>query len=100
LLNPQKIVQAVAEFYGIKSEDILGKSQSHEFTLPRQIAMYLCRHKTKMPYTQIGQFFHRDHSTVMSSVSNVQTRQEESDKELIATLQMLSKKLESLADTT
>lgn len=98
VLNPQRIAQAVAEFFGIKTEDILGKSQSHEFTLPRQIAMYLCRHKIKMPYTQIGQFFHRDHSTVMSSVNNIQQKQEETDKELISTLHMLSKKLESLAD--
>lgn len=100
ILNPQRIAQAVAEFYGIKSEDILGKSQSHEFTLARQIAMFLCRHKIKMPYTQIGQFFHRDHSTVMSSVNNIQQKQEESDKELLAVLQMLSKKLDSLADVT
>ncbi|MCX6990115.1 MAG: DnaA/Hda family protein [Chlamydiae bacterium] len=97
VLNPQKIVQSVAEFYGIKSEDILGKSQSHEYTLPRKIAMYLCRQKIKMPFTQIGQFFHRDHSTVMSSVSHIK---ETDDVELTASLKMLGKKLESLADAS
>ena len=97
VLNPQKIIQSVAEFYGIKGEDILGKSQSHEYTLPRKIAMYLCRQKIKMPFTQIGQFFHRDHSTVMSSVSYIK---ESDDVELTASLKMLGKKIESLTDIT
>jgi len=98
VLNPHKIVQSVADFYGIKIEDILGKSQSHDCALPRQLAMYLCRNKIKMPFTQIGQFFHRDHSTVMSSVSNIKEKCESHDRELVATLQMLDKRLESLSD--
>lgn len=98
VLNPQKIVQTVADFYGIKTEDILGKSQSHECTLPRQLAMYLCRNKIKMPFTQIGQFFHRDHSTVMSSVSNIKEKSESSDKEFASALQTLYKRLESFSD--
>lgn len=68
VLTPQKIVQAVAEYYGIRSEDILGKAQSRECALPRQIAMFLCRNQLKIPYMKIGDLFSRDHSTVMSSV--------------------------------
>ncbi|NDD57679.1 MAG: AAA family ATPase [Chlamydiae bacterium] len=98
VLNPQKIVQAVAEFYGIKFEDILGKSQSHEFTLPRQIAMFLCRNKIKMPFTHIGQFFKRDHSTVISSVNIIKERNEQQDPELSSALRLLTKTLESVAD--
>lgn len=98
VLNPQKIVQIVAECYGIKSEDVLGKSQSHECTLPRQIAMFMCRNKIKMPFTHIGQFFRRDHSTVISSVNLIKEKEESNDQELLTTLRQISKKIEALAD--
>jgi chromosomal replication initiator protein len=100
VLNPQKIVQIIAECYGIKSEDVLGKSQSHECTLPRQIAMFMCRNKMKMPFTHIGQFFRRDHSTVISSVNLIKEKEESSDQELLTTLRQISKKIEALADGT
>lgn len=66
-ITPPKIMQAVADYYGIKPEDILGSSQSREVSLPRQMAMYLCRTELKLPYKKIGDLFERDHSTVMSS---------------------------------
>ncbi|MCX6987447.1 MAG: DnaA/Hda family protein [Chlamydiae bacterium] len=98
VLNPQKIVQILAECYGIKSEDVLGKSQSHECTLPRQIAMFICRNKIKMPFTHIGQFFRRDHSTVISSVNLIKEKKESNDQELLTILRQISKKIEALAD--
>lgn len=72
LLSPQKILKTVAENFGIKTEDILGRSQIKEFSLPRQISMYLCRVKLNMPYLKIGQLFCRDHSTVISSVKLIE----------------------------
>ncbi|HAB99754.1 MAG TPA: chromosomal replication initiation protein, partial [Parachlamydiales bacterium] len=68
LLKPEHIIQQIATHFGIKPEDLLSKSQTREFALPRQIAMYACREKLKMPYQAIGELFDRDHSTVMSSV--------------------------------
>jgi chromosomal replication initiator protein len=73
-LSPEKIVQMVADYFGIRPADILGKSQTHECTLPRQIAMELCRSKLNMPYLRIGHFFSRDHSTVMSGIKQVQKK--------------------------
>ncbi len=81
-LTPQKIVRIVADFYGLRMEDILGKSQSHDCSLPRQIAMHLCRQELKMPFLKIGAFFDRDHSTVMSSVKQIQKKIEEQEKEV------------------
>lgn len=71
LLSPEKILKAVAENFGIKIEDILGRSQIKEFSLPRQISMYLCRKELSTPYLKIGQIFSRDHSTVISSVKRI-----------------------------
>ncbi|QVL56724.1 MAG: ATP-binding protein [Simkaniaceae bacterium] len=70
-LTPEKILKTVANTFGIKTEDILGKAQNKECALPRQIAMYLCREKLGHPYLKIGRLFGRDHSTVMSSVKRV-----------------------------
>lgn len=70
-LTPEKILKTVANTFGIKTEDILGKAQNKECALPRQIAMYLCREKLKLPYPKIGRVFSRDHSTVMTSVKRV-----------------------------
>lgn len=92
-LTPVKIVQSVAEHYGITIDDILGKAQTRECTLPRQIAMHLCREKLKMPFIKIGDFFSRDHSTVMTSVKSIQKSIEEEDQEIAWAWQAITKKI-------
>lgn len=81
-LTADKIVKQVAAHYGIKTEDILGKSQMRESALPRQISMYLCRKELKMAFQKIGELFDRDHSTVMSSVKQIQKALDEKKLEL------------------
>lgn len=71
-ITPDRVVKTIAAHYGMTSEDLLGKSQLRECVLPRQIAMYCCRNRLKMPFQKIGELFGRDHSTVMSSVKIVQ----------------------------
>jgi chromosomal replication initiator protein len=71
-LTFEKIIKIVAAHYGITGEDLLGKSQVKEFSQARQMAMYYCRERLKLPYQKIGELFGRDHSTVMSSVRQVQ----------------------------
>jgi chromosomal replication initiator protein len=73
-LTFEKIVKAVTSHYGVTPEDLLGKSQMREVALPRQVAMYLCRERLKMPYQKIGELFGRDHSTVMSSVKGIEEK--------------------------
>ncbi len=75
-LTPQKIIYAVAEHYGIRAEDILGVSQTRESTLPRQLAMFLCREELKLPFKKIGDIFERDHSTVMTSIKVIKNNPE------------------------
>lgn len=94
-LTPPKIIQAIAEHYGIRTEDILGKSQTRECALPRQIAMHLCRHKLKMPFMKIGDLFSRDHSTVMSSVKHIQSLLDEDERDITGALHLIMKKLQS-----
>lgn len=66
------IIDQIAQYFDISAEEILGKSQSRECVLPRQISMYFCREFLKLPYMKIGHIFSRDHSTVMSSVKQIE----------------------------
>ena len=81
-ITPEKIVKNISAHFGIKPEDLTGKSQTREFALPRQIAMYVCRQKLNMPFQAIGKFFGRDHSTVMSSVKQIQSQVDAKHREV------------------
>lgn len=93
-LSPEKIISAVSEIYGIRVEDLLGKSQSQEYSLPRQIAMYLCRNELHLPFQGIGQIFGRDHSTVMTSIKQIEKKIHCSEKELLASLAEIRTRIE------
>lgn len=93
-ITPTKIVQAVAEQYGIRTEDILGKAQTRDCVLPRQIAMFLCREQLKLPFMRIGEIFSRDHSTVMTSIRQVQKSLDEEDREMASICHVITKKLQ------
>jgi chromosomal replication initiator protein len=93
ILTPEKIVETVALFYGIQSRDVLGKSQKREASLPRQIAMFLCRTQLALPFVKIGDIFSRDHSTVMTSIRQIQNGIADKQGELSAILNSLTKRL-------
>ncbi len=85
-LSPERIIATVSSIYGVRNEDLLGKSQSQDCSFPRQIAMYLCRQELKLPFQGIGRIFNRDHSTVMTSIKQIEKRIEASDAELLTSL--------------
>jgi chromosomal replication initiator protein len=93
-LSAEKIIRAVADFYSIREADILGKAQSHDCALPRQIAMHLCRGELKLPFLKIGKIFSRDHSTVMSSIKQIQNKIEAQDKEISSAVFDILRRLE------
>ncbi|WP_284441540.1 chromosomal replication initiator protein DnaA [Chlamydia gallinacea] len=89
-LTPLGVVRAVAQYYGVSPESILGRSQSREYVLPRQVAMYLCRQRLSLSYVRIGNIFSRDHSTVISSIRTVAQKVEGGDSDIsIATKDLM-----------
>lgn len=92
-LTPNRIIHGVAEFFGIRPEDILGKAQTRDCVLPRQISMHLCRNELKMPFIKIGDLFSKDHSTVMSSVKLIQKGIEADDKEIASSYRAIINKI-------
>lgn len=93
VVSPEKILAHTAELYGIGIQEILSKSQTQECVVPRQVAMFLCRNRLKMPFTKIGEYFHRDHSTVIAGVKNIEEKMLAKDKEIGPNLAILQQKL-------
>jgi chromosomal replication initiator protein len=94
LLTPDKIVKYVSKFYDLQAKDILGKSQTQECALPRQMAMFLCRKRLNMPFSKIGDYFSRDHSTVMTSVKSLDKKTKSGDSEASSALAAINRKIE------
>lgn len=92
-LTNKKVVQCVAEYYGIRPKDIMGKSQTRDCVLPRQICMHICRHHLKQPFQKIAQAFGKDHSTVMTSVKVVQKGIDTDDAEIAGSYKSILKRL-------
>jgi len=65
-IDPEQIIDAVADIYGVTVDCILGRERTHKVARPRQIAMYLMREETDFSLPQIGKALGgRDHTTVM-----------------------------------
>jgi len=92
-LTPEKILQHVAEYFGILPNDILAKSQAKDKVVPRQIAMFFCRQQLKIPYAKIGHLFNKDHSTVMSSIKLIMKGLEIGDNAITDPIGTIGKKL-------
>jgi len=92
-VTPPRVLETVAEHFGIIIDDLTGKGQSRDLILPRQMAMYICREILKLPYTKIGDLFKRDHSTVMSALKQLQKELLISSSDVPSHLQSLFKKL-------
>ncbi len=60
------IQKITAEHFKLKKEDLKSKRRTKNITVPRHIAMYLCREITDFSLPKIGEEFGgRDHTTVM-----------------------------------
>lgn len=94
-LTPERVIQTIAEYFGIRFEDIIGKVQKRDFVQPRQMAMYFCRHLLKLPYMKIGDIFDKDHSTVMSSVRVIQQSIDQDHSEVRPLLNLLEKQIQN-----
>jgi len=74
VLTIQKIQKAVAASYRIRVEELISKSNTRRLSLPRQIAMYLCKRMTKHSYPEIGRAFGgKHHTTVIHSFVKIET---------------------------
>jgi chromosomal replication initiator protein len=68
----QAIQTALAEFFGIRVEEMRAKRRTKGVAFPRQVAMYVARELTDASLPRIGEEFGgRDHTTVMHACQRV-----------------------------
>ncbi|HEX2864308.1 MAG TPA: chromosomal replication initiator protein DnaA [Deinococcales bacterium] len=70
-LEMRDILAAVAQHYRVNAEQLRGTGRAREIVVPRQVAMYLIRELTSHSLPEIGQYFSRDHTTVLYSIQKV-----------------------------
>ena len=67
------IIGIIADFYNLKTSDLISTKRNGNIVLARQIAMYILKTNYGLAYKKIGSFFGgRDHSTVISSVEKIE----------------------------
>lgn len=91
-LSESDIVDSVANYYHLSSEQIYSKVRTAQIALARRICMYLCRIMIGSSYIKIGEVFERDHSTVMTAVDKV-GKEIKTDSQLSTAIQEIKKKL-------
>jgi chromosomal replication initiator protein len=95
-LTPDIITTACAKFFNIKTKELKGPSQIRPLAFPRQITMYLIRKHLNMPYKKMGDFFERDHSTIMASITLIEERLKKFDDETLNALKRIEWDLKQL----
>jgi chromosomal replication initiator protein len=80
-ISMDRIQQAVAGYYNIKVNDIVGPRRHRFVAHPRHVAMFLSRRHTDFSFPEIGRCFGgRDHSTVMNAVKKIEKKLKTSDE--------------------
>ncbi len=95
-LTADLIIEVVAEHFNLTVADLKSSKRNSEITVPRQIAMYLCRTMIDIPLKSIGIILGgRDHSTINHGVDKI--RQELTENETLSnTVDIIKKKLNPL----
>ena len=88
-----QVQQLVTKNYNITIEDIKSKKRSAKISVPRQIAMYICRVHLEESLPKIGiEFGGKDHTTVIHSVDKIK-KEIKQNKELENEIKKIVNKL-------
>ena len=87
------IQRNVAEYFDIRLADMTSTHRSQSVSLPRQVAMYLCRSLTTSSFPEIGMAFGKTHATVLHACRRVKQRIEK-ENQLKQAVVKLAKQIE------
>src|SRR5579875_1490286 len=74
VMSIESIQKEVANFFGIKLQELKSEKKVKNVALPRQVAMYLARRYTGASFPEIGEKFGgKDHSTVIHAVKKIES---------------------------
>lgn len=86
------IQRAVSEHYDLRLADMTSKRRPRSVSVPRQVAMFLCRRMTKSSLPDIANAFGRTHATVLHACKAVDGRMDV-DMELRASVSEIARRL-------
>jgi chromosomal replication initiator protein len=89
-----QVVEMVATYFDVRESEIRGNSRRSNILLARQVAMYLSRNVLGLSLTKIGNYFSRDHSTVIHALRKVENLLK-TDEELVQKVAEIKEKLSS-----
>ncbi len=89
----ESIINIVAEHYQISVSDICSSKRSKEFTIPRQICMYLCIEYTDDTLKQIATLLKKDNHATISYGKNKISKLMKTDAALKTSVDILKKKI-------
>ncbi len=92
-VTPERIIQVVADHFGITTLDISSQKRNKEIVFPRQIVMYLCQNMTDASLQEIGKYLGgRDHTTIIHGREKISSELG-TNQNLANTIDILKKKL-------
>ena len=91
-ITMEDITYQVACHFNLTLAQIKSKVRTMQIAYARQIAVYLIRKVLGSPYNEIGKFFDRDHSTIISSCNKINALLSK-DENLKKTVEELHRKL-------
>lgn len=69
------LIETVARYFNVDSEQVVGPSRKQEIALTRQVAMYMMKREMHFSLQRIGEIFGgRNHTTAMHSINNIKSR--------------------------
>lgn len=71
-VSPQELLEAVGNFFGIKTTQLKGPKRDRPIARPRQLVMYLAKIELGLTLTDIGGLLGgRDHTTIMHGIKTI-----------------------------
>jgi chromosomal replication initiator protein len=72
-VKPDSILDAVCDYFGVESKDLMSGRRQRTISLARSVAMFLVRKTAKLSFPEIGQRMgKRNHSTVISACRRIE----------------------------
>ncbi len=89
----EAIQKATCDYFNLRLSDLKSQKRQRSISLPRMIAMYLCRQRLGTSYPELGdRFGGKDHTTVINAVRKV-TSLLEADMQVREAVDTLEKRL-------
>ncbi|MBU0706536.1 chromosomal replication initiator protein DnaA [Patescibacteria group bacterium] len=87
------LIDSVADYFTVPKSEVMGQSRVRDYTLPRQVIMYLAYAKLRMSLSKIGRALgNRDHTTVMHSIGKMK-EQIKNDRQLLRDVNAITREV-------